>query len=770
MALTHLLFKTIYTMKNISGKTKFHLFNWLLIAGLIISSCSGPEEENLLSYVDPFIGTGGHGHTFPGAASPFGMVQLSPDNGTSGWDWCSGYHYSDSMIAGFSHLHLSGTGIGDLADISVLPVNKAILPDTSNGGLSYMRKYWSRFSHKTETAEPGYYSVFLEDPQVEVELTTSPRTGFHRYIFKDVIEPVIVFDLGFSINWDRASEASLKVHEDGMITGFRRSKGWARDQVIYFAAVFDQPVKDYKLIENGINSEMQEVNNKIIQGIFQFSADTIQLKVGLSSASIDGAIRSLKEEIPHWSFNEVKMKTQKRWQRELSKIKIQTTNSEDKLIFYTSLYHTMLAPALFSDLNSEYHGPGGKVKTSHNGNQYTIFSLWDTFRAAHPLYTLIFPELVPDLVNSMLSFYKESGLLPVWELVGNETNTMIGYHSIPVIVDAYKKGFAGFDPELAFQAMKKSAMQDREGLNHYKDMGYIPADLENESVSKTLEYAFDDWCIAAMANELERSEDFEYFSNRALTYKNHFDKATGFMRGKLENGKWKEPFDPLYSKHRFGEYTEGNAWQYSWFVPHDVSGLINLMDGNEKFIAKLDSLFSHKEEVRGEHASSDISGLIGQYAHGNEPSHHIAYLYSYAGVPWKTQAMVRKILNDLYSGKPDGLSGNEDCGQMSAWYIMSSIGFYPVNPAQGIYVLGSPKFDKVLISTASGKEFKISVLNNNNKNIYIQVAFLNGKELERSYITHQEILNGGELNITMGKEPNMKLWSMKEAIPPSMFD
>jgi len=554
-----------------------------------------------------------------------------------------------------------------------------------------------------------------------------------------------------------------------MITGYRRSKGWARNQVIYFAAIFDQPVTAYKLIENGIYSQMQEVNNQVVQGVFQFSADTIQLKVGLSSASIDGAIRSLKEEIPHWSFNKVKMNAQAEWESELSKIRVQTTKFEDKVIFYTSLYHTMMAPALFSDLNGEYHGPGGKVKTGHNGDQYTIFSLWDTFRAAHPLYTLIFPELVPDLINSMISFYKEGGLLPVWELMGNETNTMIGYHSIPVIVDAYMKGLADFDPDFAFQAMKKSAMQELEGLNYYKDRGYIPADLENESVSKALEYAFDDWCIAAMANKLEKKDDYEYFYRRSKNYKNHFEEASGFMRGKLENGKWKEPFDPLYSEHRVDEYTEGNAWQYSWFVPHDISGLIDLMGGKEKFISRLDSLFNIEEEVHGEFASSDISGLIGQYAHGNEPSHHIAYLYSYAGFPWKTQAIVRRILDEMYSNGTDGLSGNEDCGQMSAWYILSSIGIYPVNPAQGIYVLGSPKFDRVSISTASGNDFEIIALNNNNENVYIQSAFLNGEELRRSYLTHKEILNGGELRIEMGKEPNKDLWSIQEAIPGSGF-
>lgn len=738
----------------------------LIIPVLISCQKQADKGEKLVNYVDPFIGTGGHGHTYPGAALPFGMVQLSPDNGTSGWDWCSGYHISDSIIAGFSHLHLSGTGIGDLADISVIPVNQPIKPDTVNQGRDYMKNYWSGFTHEKESAEPGYYSVFLDDPKVQVELTTTLRTGFHRYIFKEPEIPTVVFDLGFSINWDSPTDTYIHATEDGLITGYRRSKGWAADQIIYFAARFDQPFRIFTPVINGVLVDTSEAKGVSVQGIFEFESGTktILLKVGLSSASFNGAIKSLENEIPHWDFDLVKKNAADVWENQLERISIKTQDENLKTIFYTALYHSLLEPALYSDLNGEYTGPDKIVHKTDGSNRYTVFSLWDTFRAAHPLFTLILPEEVPGLINSMLSFYRESGLLPVWELQGNETNTMIGYHSIPVITDAYLKGFNGFDPIEAFTAMKKSATQDFRGLRYYRELGFIPADRENESVSKALEYAFDDWCIAVMAEKLNKEDDYYEFINRSNNYKNYFDPETGFMRGKLENGKWKVPFDPLYSRHRFDEYTEGNAWQYTWFVPHDVHGLIDIMGGKGKFIIKLDSLFSLKKEVTGEHASVDISGLIGQYAHGNEPSHHIAYLYSYAGVPWKTQAMVRRILSEMYHSNPDGLSGNEDCGQMSAWYIMSAMGFYPVNPAGGIYVIGSPLFDEVTLNT--GNQFRIVARNNSIQNIYIRSVNLNGNPLDRSYIYHHEIINGGILEIEMGSEPNKELWTYPEAAPP----
>jgi predicted alpha-1,2-mannosidase len=505
-----------------------------------------------------------------------------------------------------------------------------------------------------------------------------------------------------------------------------------------------------------------------VQGVFSFDADidTVHLKVGLSTANIEGAIRSLEEEITGWDFNAVRDRALKTWESQLQRVSVKGGNTDQKTIFYTAMYHALLAPALYSDLNGAYTGPDGHIHQISDHRRYTVFSLWDTFRAAHPLFTLILPEEVPGLVRSMLSFYHESGLLPVWELHGNETNTMIGYHSIPVLADAILKGFGGFDHEEAFRAMKKSAMQDGRGLKDYRERGYIPADHENESVSKALEYAYDDWCIAAVAEKLGHQEDHEVFTSRAGFYRNHFDAERQFMRGKLASGEWRTPFDPLYSRHRLDDYTEGNAWQYTWFVPHDVEGLIRLFGGREAFVLKLDSLFTLKEQVRGEQSSPDISGLIGQYAHGNEPSHHIAYLYNYAGQPWKTQAMIRKILDEMYRNDFDGLSGNEDCGQMSAWYILSAMGIYPVNPAEGIYSFGSPVFDEVTIH--AGAPFRIVALNNGPENMYIQKATLNGQELDRCYIYHDEILKGGVLQFEMGAEPNTALWTNPDAAPPSM--
>lgn len=759
---------------RINNFTSFSKITGLAAFMLFFISCSGPEESGdmLVSNVNPFIGTGGHGHTYPGAALPFGMVQLSPDNGTSGWDWCSGYHITDSVIAGFSHLHLSGTGIGDLADISVLPVNGEVHPDTAKGGEATMQKYWSRFSHTSEKAEPGYYSVYLKDPKVRAELTTTLRTGFHRYTFDAGTRPAIAFDLGFHINWDHPLQGMIRVSEEGLITGYRHSSGWARDQIIYFAARFNKPFTAFHLISGGRQVDSTSVTGTVVQGVFDFQpeeTEPILLKVGLSTADIAGAVNSLNGEIQGWDFDEVQQNALETWERQLNRVRVKSSNPVNMKIFYTALYHVLLEPALYSDRNGNYTGPDHKVHSTVDYNRYTVFSLWDTFRAAHPLYTVIYFEEVQGLINSMLSFYRESGLLPVWELHGNETNTMIGYHSIPVIADAILKGFGGFDAEEAFEAMKKSSMQDREGLKYYREYGYVPAELETESVSKTLEYAYDDWCIAAVAKHLGHKADFEVYAKRAENYKNLFDPVTRFMRGKLQDGTWRTPFDPLYSKHGFSDYTEGNAWQYSWFVPHDVQGLIGLMGGNEQFAGKLDSLFNSKEKVKGAQASPDISGLIGQYAHGNEPSHQIAYLYNYAGKPWKTQAMVRRIMKEMYRAEPDGLSGNEDCGQMSAWYIFSAMGFYPVNPAQGIYVLGSPVFDEVSYGTGKGKRFRVIAHDNTAENVYIQKAQLNGKPLKRSYIYHRELMKGGILELWMGNRPNKELWTDTGSFPPPGF-
>ncbi len=728
-----------------------------------------PDKFNPDKYVDPFIGTSAHGHTFPGATVPFGMVQLSPDNGTSGWDWCSGYNYSDSIIIGFSHTHLSGTGIGDLCDILFMP---AVLSIDSNTNTSILNNLHSYFSHKNERAEAGYYSVLLDSYNIKAELTAAKRAGFQRYTFPKVKDAVIVLNLGHSLNWDSTTDAYLEIINDSTIAGYRMSTGWAKDQRVYFAAKFSVPFKSYLIsLNNKFVNGTHEIKGRIVSGIFKFdtnNSNVIMVKTGISSASIKGALDDLNSEIPSWDFDSVRNSAAAAWQNELNKIQVTTPSNSLKKIFYTALYHSLIAPNIFSDADGYFKGPDSLVHKADGYNQYTVFSLWDTFRAEHPLFTIIEKDKVNDFVKSMLAYYKMTGLLPVWELEGNETNTMIGYHAVPVIADAILKGFNGFDINKAFEAMKASSMQDQFGLKYYKILGYVPADKENESVSKTLEYAYDDWCIAQIARYLNKNDDYRLFMERAGYYKNLFDTATRFMRGKNSNGKWVSDFNPRYSNHRSNEYTEGNAWQWDWFVPQDINGLIGLMGGKEKFTVKLDSLFNQKPLIEGKNASPDISGLIGQYAHGNEPSHHIAYIYNYAGKPWKTQEITRKIMEKLYSDSTDGLCGNDDCGQMSAWYVFSSIGFYPVNPAEGIYVIGSPLFNKVSIDVGNGKHFIVEAKNVSSINKYIQSATLNDKVLNRTFIYHKEIMDGSELIFNMGSNPN-KNWGTKQAdSPPSM--
>ena len=747
------------------------------VAILIIPGCSiskEPKKDNrLVKFVDPFIGTGGHGHVFPGATTPFGMVQVSSNNGISGWDWCSAYHYSSNQLAGFSHMHLSGTGIGDLADILITPTTKAIETDTSAHGRNFITHYITSYSHKNEKASPGYYTVKL-DNGITAELTASPRAAFHKYTTNGN-EISLIVDLGFAINWDRATDSYIKQINKNRFVGYRKSSGWAKEQWVFFAIETNIPVSGFSVVKGGEILNQTELKDKHARGVLRFgnlNGKPLEIKVGLSSASMDGAIKSLDHEIPDgWDFDKARNKAENRWEKELEKIHVTTNDTTQLKIFYTSLYHTMMAPYLHSDMNNEYKGLNGKVNKATGFTRYTVFSLWDTFRANNPLFTITQPEKVNDFIHSFMAIYREGGLLPVWELVGNETNCMIGYHAMPVILDAWKKGLVkGIDGNDLLKAMVKSAMQDKNGLKELREYGYIPADKVNESVSKGLEYAYDDWCIAEMAKLLGEDDVYPVFRNRAAYYKNYYDPATGFMRGKMSDGKWKTPFDPLYSSHRADEYTEGNAWQYSWFVPHDVAGLIKLHGSKRKFEAKLDSLFSIKEGIKGENASPDISGLIGQYAQGNEPSHHIAYLYNYIGKPWKTAEKVRQILNTMYRAEPDGLSGNEDCGQMSAWYVLSSIGFYPVNPADGNYVIGSPLFDKVVISLGNGKTFTVTAKNDSPENIYIQKAMLNGKPLRKNYISHQDIVNGGTLEFVMGSKPNKQWGSNSSDVPPSMSD
>lgn len=741
----------------------------ILLLVLLITTFICPQSSDVLKYVDPFIGTAEHGHTFPGACVPFGMVQLSPDNGTPGWDWSSGYNYADSIISGFSHTHLSGTGIGDLYDIQFMPGTKKI--DSANE-LSGSKLFHSLFYHTKESASPGYYSVFLENHKVNVDLTSTKRTGFHRYTFPANKNSSILLDLNFSLNWDRNVESKLQIENDSTVSGYRFSTGWAKDQRVYFVALFSKPFGKYLVYSDSLNNlSLKFAVGKNVKGLFCYNTtagEQILLKVGISYTSIEGARENLRSENPEWNFEDVHNQAKELWQTELNKIKITSRNEDHKKIFYTALYHSFIAPYVYNDVNGNYRGADGKIHSVNNFERYTVFSLWDTFRALHPLFTLVQTEKVNDIINALLSHYRESGLLPVWELVGNETNTMIGYHSIPVIADAILKGYTGFDLQQAYDAMKKSAMQDKTELKTYWELGYIPADEINESVSKTLEYAYDDWCVARIALLLNLEDDYKYFIKRAGFYKNLFNDKLGFMQGKNKDGNWKYPFDPAFSKHSGHDFTEGNSWQYTWFVPHDIQGLINLMGGKEKFNQKLDSLFIESSGITGEEASPDISGLIGQYAHGNEPSHHVAYLYNYSGEPWKSQQKVNEIITTLYKPTTDGLSGNEDCGQMSAWYIFSALGFYPVNPAEGIYVFGSPVFEQADIKIAEDKIFEVKTYNVSSKNIYINKAFLNGKELNRNYIYHREIINGGELFFEMSSVPNYTRGINTETFPPSM--
>lgn len=749
-----------------------HLMVFAFVLSLLVACQPSTDntEMKLTNYVDPFIGTGGHGHVFPGATTPFGMVQLSPVNGVSGWDWVSGYHTSSTEITGFAHMCLSGTGIGDLADLMIIPTTKPIVSDTTAAGRNFIAPYKSSFSHDDEEASPGYYRVKLKDCGINAELTAAPRTGFHQYTFDQSGEAAIIIDLAHAINWDSPTDTYIKQESATSFVGYRKSSGWANEQWVFFAIETEQPVKGFSIVEGGQISDGQQVFGKDARAVLSFDVTTTQplkIKVGLSSASIDGAKKSVQQEITHWDFTQARESADQLWEKELKKINVKTADESLKTIFYTSLYHSMIAPTLHTDLNGQYKGLNGQINKAEGFERYTIFSLWDTFRANHPLFTITQPDKVQDFIHSFMAIYREGGLLPVWELAGNETNCMIGYHAIPVITDAWQKGLITDIPgEELLQAMVKSAMQDDRGLKQLREYGYIPAELENESVSKALEYAYDDWCIAAMAKAIGNDEIYQTFIERAGFYKNHFDAATGFMRGKHANGQWKEEFDPLFTKHRKDEYTEGNAWQYSWFAPHDINGLVQLHGSKERFVSKLDSLFTIEEGLKGDHASPDISGLIGQYAHGNEPSHHVAYMYNYLGMPWKSAEKTREIMTTMYTDQTDGLCGNEDCGQMSAWYVLSSMGFYPVNPADGNYILGSPLFDETTIQLSSGKSFQIVAKNNSAVNIYIQSATLNGKALNQSWFTHKDIVKGGVLELEMGPQPN-KNWGIVN-LPPSM--
>ena len=723
-----------------------------MLSLILLISLNGIAQEKLIKYVDPFIGTGGHGHTFPGATVPFGMIQLSPDNGRTGWDWCGGYHYGDSVIAGFSHMHLSGTGIGDWCDISVMPENR-LITDTADHGLV-------KFKHRNETASPGFYKVTM-DNGVSAAFTVTEHCGFHDYTFPANVSPVIKLDLGYHQNWDKPTETYVKELNDSTLIGYRYSTGWAQTQRVYFALRSSVPFSKLLIIADGkqITSPGANGTGVVAQLLFnEQKRNHVMLKVALSTVSTDKAVQALKE-IKNWDFDNARKQAAEKWERELSKIQIKTNDIRIKRIFYTGIYHTCIAPSQYSDADGTYQNAKGEIHKMPAGQQrYTTYSLWDTFRALNPLYTITQTERYPGILNSMLAFYKENGLLPVWDLSTNETNCMTGYHAVPVLADAILKGIKGIDDQLAFTAMKASAMENIRGCNFYRQYGYIPQDKYGASVTNTLEYSYDDWCIAQVAQKLGYNDDYKYFMKRAASWKNLYDPNTGFMRAKNADGSWVTPFDPFYSEHDPDKamFMEGDAWQYTFFVPQDVDGLISAYGGRQKFVKKLDSLFTVSSVMHGEDQSPDISGMIGQYAHGNEPSHHVAYLYDYAGMPWKTQSRVRMVVDSLYHDQPDGYAGNEDCGQMSAWAVWSIAGLYPVNPASGRYMFGSPTANETIIKTKNG-QFTIRALNNNKANVYIQSVMLNGKPYHKMYITHQQIINGGTLAFTMGPQIN-KTW------------
>jgi predicted alpha-1,2-mannosidase len=731
-------------------------YKLIFIVPIILSYNSRIKAQDYTKHVDPFIGTGYHGHVFLGANVPFGAVQVGPTNFVRGWDWCSGYHYSDSIVTGFSQTHLSGTGIGDLGDVLITPYTGAI--KTSPGNEKQPDAgYASKYSHNEEIAKPGYYSVLLKTWNIRVELTATERVGFHRYTFPASDEAQIAINLERGIGWDGPTETFIQKIDSVTFTGYRFSTGWAKDQRMWFAIKISKPAGKFALFNNEQLSGSTSLSGKEVTGVLSFSTqknESIMLKIGISPVSEKNALSNVESEIPGWDFDKVVANAGKSWNSELSKVKVSGKNIHDLCTFYTALYHSFFAPVLFDDANGDYRGADKQVCNSKGFNNYSVFSLWDTYRAEHPLFTLVQPGRVCDMVNSMLQIYKQQGKLPVWHLMGNETDCMVGYSAIPVIADAIFKGF-DIDAGLALEAMKASSMRDDYGVNYLKERGYIPADKEKESVSKAMEYAISDWCIAQVAKKTGKIDDFNYYIKRSQSYKEYFDPLTGFMRPKLDNGKFREPFSPFKSVHEWGDYTEGNAWQYTWLVPHNVEGLIGLFGNENAFSTKLDSLFIVKGDM-GENASPDISGLIGQYAHGNEPSHHIVYLYAYAGQQWKTSEKVRFILQNMYSDKTDGLCGNEDCGQMSAWYILSSIGFYQVNPANGCFVFGSPLFDEVIIALPGNKNFTIQAKNNSPENKYIQAIKWNGKEYPYSFITYPEIRKGGTLEMEMGAKPNKK--------------
>ncbi len=746
------------------------IFGFLCLAMALVA-CNREKTVDYTQFVNPFIGTGGHGHTFPGTVVPNGGIQPSPDTRINEWDACSGYHYSDSTINGFSHTHMSGTGCCDYGDV-------LIMPTVGEQHIEYLGKesqkmaYASAFTHEREAAEPGYYAVFLDTYGINAELTATARGALHRYTFPASNAAGLILDLDYSLQRQKNENMSISVVSDTEIVGSKMTVYWAFEQKIHFYAKFSKPFVSYEIISDSLQTEDGLVPQAKV--LVQF-ADTekdeqIFVKVGVSAVDVEGAKNNVLTEIPDWDFDRVRMAAKNEWNALLSRIEVDTDDDVQKRIFYTALYHTAIQPNIFSDADGRYLGMDHKIRqTTPDRPIYTIFSLWDTFRAFHPLMTIFDPEKNQDFVRSLLSKYAEGGLLPMWELAGNYTATMTGYHAVPVIVDAYMKGYRDYDVQLAYEACLKSADYDTTNIitpqkvrnalvlksKYYKNtLGYAPCDLEHETVAKGLEYAYDDWCVSLLAKALGDDVRYERFETLGKAYRYYYDASTGFMRGLDSKGQWRTPFSPIASNHRADDYCEGIAWQWTWFVPHDVQGLVDLMGGREQFIAKLDSLFTMESRLEGELISNDISGLIGLYAHGNEPSHHITHLYNYVGQPWKTQNLVDSVLYNLYFDDVNGLSGNEDCGQMSAWYLLNAMGIYQVAPGNPTYSIGRLLFDRVAINLTNGKQFVVKAENVSKQNKYIQSATLNGQPLTTPFLTHDDIMSGAVLEFVMGAEPS----------------
>lgn len=727
------------------------------VLSLCLASCGssqkGQEMEDLTQFVDPRIGTGGHGHVFYGANVPYGFIQLGPTSIPQSWDWVSGYHVSDSTVIGFPHTHLSGTGIGDLHDINVMPVVGEVTYSRGDAS-SYETGLWSYSDRSKEVVTPGYYRTHLSRYNVDVELTATKRVSFHKYTFLGNESPAIVFDMVNGGCWDKTTEAVIRVVNDSTVSGYRYSKGWADDQRVFFRAEFSRKFDNVEFIVNDSVKEGNMAKGAQLFARVNFAAgnqEPVYMKVALSPTSEEGAQLNMQTELSGWDFEKTIADAKAAWNKELNKVKVYTTDEASKKIFYTSLYHTLFAPSEFCDVNGDYYGADKQMHKGEGFVNYTTFSLWDTYRAAQPLMTILHPEKMSDIINTMLHIHQQQGKLPVWHLMGCETNCMVGNPGVPVVADAILKDIKGFDTELAFKALKESSMLPERGMEHRIEYGFIPADKMTEAIAYDMEYAIADWAVAQAAQKLGKQEDYEYFLKRSKSYKNYFDASTGFMRGKMLDGSWRTPFSPYASSHREDDYCEGNAWQYTWLVPHDVEGLVECFGSKEAFVNKLDSLFLANGDM-GDASSPDISGLIGQYAHGNEPSHHTVYLYTLVGQPWKTADRIKEILHTMYTDQPDGLSGNEDVGQMSAWYILSSFGFYQVEPAGGKFVFGYPNFDKVEITVPAGK-FVIERENKGQQNNYIQGIVLNGTEYKKPWIEYADIMKGGELKFLMGDEP-----------------